>query len=210
MINYRELEETLCRLQSVDALRVVGEADRITEVHVLAAPEKAPKQVVRDIQSLAMARYGVSLDRRVISVVQITPEQIAARGAGGDRAQIVGIREEPDGNRVTAIVTLSWQGDEVTGSSTGPSAASYRIRLVGEATLKALEELLGGSSPLALDAIGTPAVGMRDLVVAVVVSTTDKGEAVAVGSALNNGEASEAAVRAVLDAMNRRIPELLR
>ena len=88
--------------------------------------------------------------------------------------------------------------------------AEVERRSVSECVREALEELLGGSSPLALDAIGTPAVGMRDLVVAVVVSTSDKGEAVAVGSALNSGEASEAAVRAVLDAMNRRIPELLR
>jgi len=210
MLNYRELEETLCRLPSIDAVRVVGDSERITEVHVLSAPDKAPKQVVRDIQSLAMARFGTNLDRRIISVVQITPDQITARGGGGDRPRIVGIREEPGGNRITIHVTLSWQGEEAIGTASGSAASSARLRLVGEATLRALEEALGGSPPLALDAIGTPAVGMRTVVVAVVVSVTSQGEEVAVGSSLADGDESEATVRAVLDALNRRIPELLR
>jgi len=210
MVDFRELEDTLCRLPSVDAVRIVGDATRITEVHVLAAPDKAPKQVVRDVQSLAMARFGTNIDRRTISVVQITPEQIAARGGGGDRPRIVDIREQPEGNRMIASVTLSWQGEDSVGTATGPPAASARLRLVGEATLRALEIALGGANPLFLDAIGTPAVGMRDVVVAVVVNSTDHGEETAVGSALVNGEPTEAAVRAVLDALNRRIPELLR
>ena len=208
MLNYREFEETLCRLPSVDAVRVVGDSDRITEVHVLSAPTKSPKQVVRDVQSLAMARFGANIDRRVISVVQITPEEVAEAG-GGDRPKIVGIKELPEGNRMTVEVALSWHGDEVIGRETGSSAVSARMRLVGEATLRALEEVLQGP-PLALDAIGAPAVGMRNVVIAVVVSTSGQGEDVVVGSAITDDNEPEGAVRAVLDAMNRRIPQLLR
>ena len=208
MLNFREFEETLCRLPSVDAVRVVGDGDRITEVHVLSAPSKSPKQVVRDIQSLAMARFGANVDRRVISVVQITSEEIAEAG-GGDRPQIVGIKEFPEGNKIVVEVTLSWHGDQFIGRETGSSAASARMRLVGEATLRALEEVLKGP-PLALDAIANPAVGMRSVVIAVVVSTSGQGEDIVVGSAFADDNEPEAAVRAVLDAMNRRIPQLLR
>ena len=41
------------------------------EVHILAAPTKLAKQVVRDVQSVALAAFGVELDRRTISVVQL-------------------------------------------------------------------------------------------------------------------------------------------
>ena len=45
-MDYRELEEMLCRLPSVDAVRIVGESAGITEVHVLSPPDKPAKQVV--------------------------------------------------------------------------------------------------------------------------------------------------------------------
>jgi hypothetical protein len=74
-VDIQELEETLARLPSINAVRIVGGKDGIREVHVLAAPDKAPKQVVRDVQSLALARFGITVDRRAISVVQIGPER---------------------------------------------------------------------------------------------------------------------------------------
>jgi hypothetical protein len=158
-----------------------------------------------------MARFGANIDRRVISVVQIAPEALGELG-GGDRAQIVSLQEVPDGNRATVSVTLSWHGEQAVGETTGPAAASARLRLVGEATLRALERLLPEAPPLALDAIGTPVVGMRNVVIAIVVNATGTGEAVSVGSAVADDDAAggDAAVRAVLDALNRRIPQLLR
>ena len=87
---------------------------------------------------------------------------------------------------------------------TGPAAASARLRLVGEAALRAIESLLDGDV-LALDSIGNPAIGMKTVIVAVVVATGDRGEEISVGSALSSGDDSETAVRAVLDAVNRRI-----
>ena len=78
------------------------------------------------------------------------------------------------------------------------------------ATLRALEEVLGGGPPLALEAIAATSVGVRPVVVAQVVSMRGVDEEVAVGSALIKGEEAEAVVRAVLDALNRRIPALMR
>ncbi|HEX9644124.1 MAG TPA: hypothetical protein VGC11_09035 [Acidimicrobiia bacterium] len=208
MLNLEELEESLTRLDSVDAVRIVGDGDRVAEVHVLAAPAKAAKQVVRDVQSLAMARYGTNIDRRVISVVQLTPDKM--QHSTRQRPVLVGIREDPDGSRVTVHVTLSWQSEEYVGSANGPSASSARLRLVGEATLHALEALYPSGPPFGLDAIGPCNVGMRTVVVAVVVSSVaNSGEQVAVGAAISPaGDLAETAVRAVLDALNRRLPSL--
>jgi len=200
-VDIQELEETLSRLPSVNAVRVAGGKDGIREVHVLAAPDKAPKQVVRDVQTLALARFGITIDRRAISVVQIGPDRI---DPGDDRPAIMGVHEIPEGARTTVAVTLGWHGEEYIGTATGPAAQSARLRLVGEAGLRAVEHLLPGEA-LALDSVGAPAVGMRTVIVAVVVSTGERGEEVSVGSALSHGDDSEATVRAVLDALNRRI-----
>jgi hypothetical protein len=53
-------------------------------------------------------------------------------------------------------------------------------------------------------------LGGQRLAIAQVVIVTDADEHLMVGSALADGDASRAVVRAVLDALNRRIPELRR
>jgi len=200
-MDIRELEETLARLPSINAVRLATDGSEVREVHVLASPEKAAKQVVRDVQTLALARFGIAIDRRVISVVQIGPERI---GTDEDRPAIMGVHEIPEGSRTTVVVTLLWHGEEYVGTAAGPAAPSARLRLIGEAGLRAVEDIIGDQA-LALDAIGAPGIGMRKVIVSVVVSTGPQGEEVVVGSALSQGDDSETAVRSVLDALNRRI-----
>ncbi|NQV06904.1 hypothetical protein HQ535_10150 [bacterium] len=200
-MDYQQLEETLARLPSVMAIRVAGTGDRLEEIHVLAAPEKAAKQVVRDVQTLVMARFGIEIDRRIVSVVQIGPDRISA---DEDRPAIIGVHEIPEGTRVTVAVTLRWHGEDYVGTATGPSASSARLRLVGESALSAAEDIIVDEA-LALDAIGAPTIGMRKVINVVIISTGPRGEDVAIGSSLSSGDDNEATVRAVLDALNRRI-----
>ena len=71
-----QLEEALRQIPGVRAASVVTGPDAVpTEVHVLATPGKAAKQVVRDVQSLAMARYDIDIDHRIVSVVQIGEDE---------------------------------------------------------------------------------------------------------------------------------------
>lgn len=206
MLNFQELEEALSRLDSVDAVRVVTEGDRVAEVHVLAAASKPAKQVVRDVQSLAMARYGTNIDRRVISVVQLAAQAMAVQATS--RPRLVDIRDQGDGPRTTVSVTLAWQNGEHTGTATGPISASARLRLVGEAALDSLDQMFIDLPPLVLDSIGIATVGMRRVAIAVVVGGTSQESELAVGSAVAGEDESEAAVKAVLDALNRRLPTL--
>ena len=77
------LERELCRIPEVTAARVVtDQGGEVAEVHILATAVKQPKQVVRDVQSVAMATYGIDVDRRVISVVQLEDRN----GTGATRA----------------------------------------------------------------------------------------------------------------------------
>lgn len=201
-----EFEETIAQLDSVEAARVVRKAGKIVELHVLAVPGKSPKQVARDIQSLAMAKFGINIDRRVISVVQLAADAIKQRAT--PRPALKRIKESTDHTRATLTVTLGWEGVEHVGSSSGPDAASARLRLVGEATLQAMESIFTETPPLALDAIGPANVGMRTAFIAVIVFAGDDGEELVVGLALSSGDDDEAAVKAVLDALNRRLPAL--
>jgi hypothetical protein len=205
-VKQRELEETLCRLPTVDAVRVVGDNGTISEVHVLASPGKTAKQVVRDVQSLAMASFGLTIDRRVISVVQIENEEIGHR----ERAAIIEIKEVPEGTKLHVSVTLGWQNEMFVGEATGPSASATRLRLVGEATLHGLEQAIGDDIALALAAVETPMVGNRLVAVAQIVMVSGGEERFMVGSAIVGQDPAQSAVRAVLDAVNRQVPQLRR
>src|SRR3954451_4055641 len=85
-LDLREVERELCRLPEVNAARIVeDEIGRPVEVHILASRDKHAKQIVRDVQSVAMATFGLDLDRRVVSVVQLEggtgDERVIGNGA---------------------------------------------------------------------------------------------------------------------------------
>ncbi len=205
-MRYRELQETLERLPAVQAVRVVESNGHVSEVHVVAAPGKSPKQIVRDVQSLALAAFGVPVDRRVVSVVQIEGDRLAP----AERPSVEDISESPSGSRTQMQVKLSWRHEIFVGTSVGPAAQETRPRLVGEATLKALETAVGGDVAFALANIDQVSLGPRTIMIAVVVIVAGGEERSLVGSALTAADPAHAAVRAVLDALNRQIPNLSR
>jgi len=205
-VNLRDFEEKVRRLPGVEAARVVTEGGAVTEVHILTGMGKAAKQVVRDVQSLAQAVFGLAIDRRVVSVVQLPDPDLAQ----GDRPVIVDVSEQMDGNHTKVVVTLGWQGDTLVGEVGGAAAHTTRNRLVAEATIEALQQALQETTAIGVAAVDLPLLGSRSVAIAQVVMVTEGAERLMVGSALVDGESSRAVVRAVLDALNRHIPELRR
>jgi len=62
------IEQELCRLPDVSAARIVaGPEGRPVEIHVLALPTKAPKQIVRDIVGKRLTDQQV--ERASISIL---------------------------------------------------------------------------------------------------------------------------------------------
>jgi hypothetical protein len=205
-VNLRDFEEKVRRLPGVEAARVVTEGGAVTEVHILTGMGKAAKQVVRDVQSLAQAVFGLAIDRRVVSVVQLPDPDVAQ----GDRPVIVDVSEQMDGNHTRVVVTLGWQGDTLVGEVAGAAAHTTRNRLVAEATIEALQQAMQETTAIGVAAVDLPVLGSRSVAIAQVVMVTEGAERLMVGSALVDGESSRAVVRAVLDALNRHIPELRR
>ena len=106
-------------------------------------------------------------------------------------------------------ITLDVAGTEHRGAAVGSSDAREHPRLVGEAALRAVESISGGSVDLELLAIATAEIG--DAQVAVAQVRLDPFDEVLVGSALlreSDVDGSWAAARAVMDALNRRLGTL--
>ncbi len=202
-----DLEASLSKLAGIQAARVVADADgRPTEIHVLSNRDKSPKQVVRDVQSLAMAQFDLEVDHRVVSVVQFDQaDPVPPVAVTKARVLIATINSQTTGLEATATVTVAAGGSLYEGSSTAPATASSRPRLIARATLNAVAKLL----PLGaceIEQAQVVSVGGRPVAVAVVLVVTAESEQVVTGSALVRNDEADAVARAVLDALNRRLP----
>jgi hypothetical protein len=198
-----ELEASLGRLPGVQAVRVVTGPDaKPTEVHVLASRDKTPKQIVRDIQSLAMAQFDMEVDHRIVSVVQF--DEAETRGPNAPRVLIATITAQTTGLESTATVTLASGGTLFDGTASAPATPSSRPRLIARATLNAVAALMPvGACDIEYAQIAQ--IGGREVAVSVVQLVTPEGETIVTGSALVRGDESDAVARSVLDALNRRL-----
>lgn len=200
------LQAKIVRLDGVEAARVVGTDSKLDEIHVLAKKTKPAKQVVRDVQSLAAALFGVDIDRRIVSVVQLADGDLA----GGDRPAIVDISETTDGSKTSVRVTLGWHDTSLVGETVGAAATATRNRLVAEAVLGALGQALHADASFAVASVDVANLGSRRVAIAQVVLVTNQSERLMIGSSLVDEDEPRAVVRAVLDALNRVVPDLRR
>ena len=203
-MDYVALQEKIGRIDGVEAARVVTENGQVDEIHVLARRNKAPKQLVRDVQSLGQALFGIDIDRRVVSVVQLADADLD----GGIRPALVDVSEAIEGTKAEVTVTLRWQDNLLLGTAAGAAAAATRPRQIAEATLEAVRQAIHDSAALAISSTDVATLGSRKIAVAQVVLVTEAGERMLIGSAYADDDETKAVVRAVLDALNRLLPDL--
>ncbi|HEY8217665.1 MAG TPA: hypothetical protein VIH82_11055 [Acidimicrobiia bacterium] len=207
-VDMQAVEAEIRRLPDVAAVRVVtDDLSRPVEVHVLANTGKHAKQVVRDVQSVALASFNLEIDRRIVSVVQLAPNggsAEAARTPAPTRVRALGIQASTVDLRSSIRVTL--EADEpATGFAEGAAATAIRPRLVAAATLDALRQLEEAASRLDVVGAEITRVGAQDIALVTLVSVEMPLERHLVGSAIVHHSPDDAIVRAVLDAANRRL-----
>jgi hypothetical protein len=206
-LDLTEVEREICRLPDVSIVRLVAEGDgRVSEVHVVAHPGKHPKQIVRDVQSIALASFGLELDRRVISVVQLGGNVLEDASTLRPRPSIVAITAEASGMRSLVRVTLALDDEEAVGFAEGSIATTARHRLVALATVDALRQLEAAAECVDIDHAQVIRIGAHDVAVVTVVYVIPPAEQLVSGSAIvRPQQEADAVARAVLDATNRRL-----
>jgi hypothetical protein len=206
-LDLTEVEREICRLPDVSIVRLVAESDgRVSEVHVVAHPGKHPKQIVRDVQSIALASFGLELDRRVISVVQLGGNVLEDASTLRPRPSIVAITAEASGMRSLVRVTLALDDEEAVGFAEGSIATTARHRLVALATVDALRQLEAAAECVDIDHAQVIRIGAHDVAVVTVVYVIPPAEQLVSGSAIvRPQQEADAVARAVLDSTNRRL-----
>ncbi len=200
----KEIEAVISQVKGVLSSQVVCENNNIVEIHVLADHSRTPKQIVRDIESAALIKLGATIDHKQISVAQLG-EAGRAMPVPGIRLKLHRINSSTGGGEIAITTTVGLGEETFAASVQGPSTRQYRLRLVAEATLNAVEQYLGTSSKfIAADVLKSRVAG-QEVIVAVVSLCLGPGEEILTGTALNKGDDMEATARATLDAINRRL-----
>lgn len=207
-------EQELSKITGVRNVRVVGGA-RPSEIHVVAGKARSPKQIVRDVQSLAVAGFGVSIDHRIVSVVQIdedsvgqsSPRSRLARGPQPGRPLVESVQTSVEGASRTIRVLLGWpEGVRSEGSASAGTSRELQARAAMEATVEALAPALAvRSMRIEIEHAFVQAMG-RDEAVVVKATVYEGDEATGVtGAVLVDDEVAIAGVRALLHAINRKL-----
>ena len=116
--------------------------------------------------------------------------------------------EDVKGEDAHVTVTLAWNEEAYSGESNGSAEPHARPRLIGEATLRAVEKISEGKLVLDLAAVATTDHGASRVAIAQVTSNSAPGSLV--GSAvIHEDNPSKATARAVLDAVNRHLAQAL-
>jgi len=110
---------------------------------------------------------------------------------------------------VTTEVTLSWQGEPFAGQSAAAATPTSVHRSVAQATLRAVESVVGGRARFELEQLEINQLGPDRAVVVVVSMLTKAGSERLTGVSVVREDVRQAVIRATLDALNRRLESLL-
>jgi hypothetical protein len=114
------------------------------------------------------------------------------------------IDQVQEGERVRVDITIGFAGETHLGSAEGVADLQHRARVVGEATLRAIEHLSGGLTEFDLSAVATSDLGPVRIALAQV-REAGWSDYLIGSSLVREGDSATATAKAVLDAVNRRI-----
>lgn len=199
-----QIESAIATLRGIEAVKAVVGAMGVEEIHVIVSGERSPKQVVRDIEAVLLARLGVSIDHKIISIAQT---DAFARPLPQPRLLLGEVGVSNNGRTMQATVTLEREGEKFISSRERAYSPEIQpqLRLVAEATAGAIEQVAGGGVSLTVDDIRALPSGDRTIVISALRLSGGRNDESYVGAVIASHDLWRAAVTSTLDALNRRL-----
>ena len=197
MAALKEIEEIISKIEGIKAVKVVGDGDDIKEIHVLAGFEKNPKQIVRDIETAVFAITGLKIDRKIVSVAQISGETKRRR-----RIALVDLEKEVRGLEVTYRVTVQKDGEEREGEASGPMTSPSVPMIIGNAILNAVQD---GEIAISVDDVQVAKIFNREYVLSHLTCYDGKSEWEVIGIAPKGEDFERSCALSVIDAIEKVI-----
>lgn len=195
-----EIEDLIVNLKGVLNCRITEDEDKaIREIHIVADESRGAKQISRDVQSVFAAALGVSLDYKKISIAQIKGK---LKEQAAQKLRIKNFERNVTRTRCNVRIVLEKDGEEFTGETTGIANFQMCLRKTAEAALLAVESFLGEEGILAIDDIKVVNLSNTQVIAVSVTAFTEERGIEFCGCASVADDKYDAAVRAVLNAIN--------
>ncbi len=200
-MDFNNFQEMINKINGVISTKIIQEDNDIQELHILANTLRAPKQIVRDIESILLTSFDYRIDRKVISIAQIETED----NDPIKRIKFGGISLDVQGNMLECKVKLLYEEQEFFVTQVGIKTAANRKKIVAKATIDAVEKILGQT--FIFDVQDVISTTNRDInFISVLVNMViNEYEETMVGSAIVKNDVNEAIAKATLAAINRRV-----
>ena len=188
----------------------VAKAPEVKAPEVRAPEVKAPEVKAPEVkeEEPPVARAAAEATSGVEAVAEQRSITLPVPRAS-NRPSIAKIHLVSEGLDVTATVTLSGAGRIAVGEARGLASQSGVHKAVATATLRAVEELVGGSVRVELEHLEVTTMGHEKTVVVLLTLLTAQGSEPLTGAAAVRDDVRQAVIRATLDALNRRLEILL-
>ena len=204
----REMEEAIDQLQGIISSHVAFDGSQnIEEIHVLANFDRTPKQIVRDIESALVTRFGIRIDHKKVSIAQVKGEE--THPILSSRIKFASLDLSVSGLQTEVQVELVRDNVLSSGVASGPSSRKNQLRLISQATLKAVEKFLKPNHSLVLEEVVSVPVANQEVILAYITSLSAREEMKLIGCAFVKGDIGRGVIFATLDALNRAIGSLL-
>ena len=138
-MDFNVFQEMINKINGVISTKIIHQDNDIQEMHILANTLRAPKQIVRDIESILLTSFDYRIDRKVISIAQIETDDCDPI----KRIKFGGISLDVQANMVECKVKLLYEEQEFFVTQVGIKTAANRKKIVAKATIDAVEKILG-------------------------------------------------------------------
>jgi hypothetical protein len=223
-----QIDTLLETLTGVVRARVRPDEDgrHLREIHVLSDGALAPKQIVRNIETLLKTAFDLTIDHRIVSIAvlkqgaeveesaareapvqEARPERRARKASTGPGFRVVfhKLQVVQDALKCTAHVELKLGDVIFEGTHRDTDTPEARVYAAARAVIEALEYLTEKQMAFYLAGLEQMRVYEDRLLVVLVEARRGRHRMRMVGTAAVRDDTHEAAVRAVLDAVNRFI-----
>lgn len=200
-MDFLVIQESINRIDGVLSTKVVSENDEIQEVHILANNLRAPKQIVRDIESSLLASYDYRIDRKIISIAQIQTDE----SKGIKRIKYDGVSVNTSGNTIECRVNLIYEEQEYSALETAIKTKDNQKKIVAVSTIKAVGTIIGQATLFDIRDVLFNISGDITIVSVLVSMVAGGNEETLAGTSIVKNDLNEAIAKATLDAINRRV-----
>lgn len=213
-----EVEEVIKRIRDVRGVRVTTNGSEITEVHIMATAARAANRIVRDIVTALNVSLDMAIDYRRISIVQlaeagstVTPPPVLGLRAAAPlmiRPLLESVTLSLQTGRARADVELRQDETVLRGTASGTLRQGAKLRIVAEATLRAVAQAIDGGVEFELEDVREVESSLGQVALVTVRVIEGRAAHELVGTALDRGDMHQAAAVAALDAVNRVLGSL--